>query len=290
MGKQPVLERRARWRIVVASLAALIVATEIAARLAFDFPLYEADDRIGYWLKPDQHGAFLFTKDWAFNGDRLGVAEEFKPSSKLDVLLVGDSIVYGGNSFEQGEKLGPLLEAATGWQVWPAAAGSWALKNQLEFLDSKPHLVDGADVVVFVLNSGDFGPPSEWRSEYTHPRRKPLFYLPYLFLRYFGESEPESPPSAVSQYDETAKAWAAFVGQADKPVVVVAYANRSEAGSHCEWVPAAFFAAGDWSCFDPSKLGGEPFADGIHLNPEAVPALARAVSAAVRSQLGEGPE
>jgi hypothetical protein len=266
-------------------MAILAVAgMEATARLAFDFPLYEVDGEVGYWLSPDQRGTFLFTNDWAFNSESLGVGEEFRPTGGVDVLLVGDSIVYGGNGLRQADKLGPLLERRTGWHVWPLGTPGWALQNELAFLRRDPSLVDRADVIVFVLESMDFAEPTAWKSPYTHPRERPAFYLPYLFDRYvLTTRSTDEPPFPMKQRDVLAD-WLAFARSVGKPVIVVAYSNRFQGDQACSWVQRAFTHAGDWSCFDGLKsLGQAAFRDDIHPSVAGNRALAAHLEVAIAS-------
>lgn len=267
-----------RVRLLGISAVLALCIAELAARIAFDFPLYDADSEQGYRVRPNQSGAFLFSKNWVFNGDGLGVAEDFQPSPDLDVLLVGDSIVYGGNELDQEDKLGPLLEAKSGWQVWPAGAGSWGLQNELAFLRDRPELAAGSDVIVFVVNSGDFDRPSEWRSPYTHPRERPVLYLPYLFTRYVLEPEtPQESPLPVAERDVFAD-FSAFVRDSRRPVYVLAYSSQAEAGQNCAWVPERFTTVGTWFCYDAmGAIGPDAFRDPIHPSVEGNKALAAAM-------------
>lgn len=57
----------------------------------------------------------------------MGVKNEFRPTEYTDVLLVGDSIVFGGNPYKQQEKLGSQLELLSGLTVWPISVPSWGL-------------------------------------------------------------------------------------------------------------------------------------------------------------------
>lgn len=246
---------------------------EVAARVALNFPLYDADSEVGYWLRPNQSGHFL-ANDWAFDSDSLGVAEEFKPSGRFDVLLVGDSVVLGGNRLKQGDKLGPVIERMTGWQVWPASAGSWAVQNELAFLRRKPHLVEGADAIVFVINSGDFDKPSAWASEYTHPRTPPVSYLLYALRRYLWPPQIGPSPMPVPQRP-TAEDWLEFAR--GKPVIVLAYTSRKDAGTNCNWIPPEFLKAGKWYCYDANPLGPRAFAHSIHPTEWGNRVLARAI-------------
>ncbi len=195
----------------------------------------------------------------------MGVAEEFAPSSKLDVLLVGDSIVYGGNPLRQQDKIGPMLEAETGWQVWPISAGSWGMQNELAYLGRIPQAVRTSDVIVFVFNSGDFGDPSSWASEYTHPRSRPTSYLLYLAGKFRGA--PAQPPSdlVVKPWADLPEAWNQFVAASRKPVLVVAYPAKAELASGCSWVPDWAKSAGAFACFGgDGQMMPEDYRDGIH--------------------------
>ena len=158
---------------------------EIGLRLAGvgDFPTYDANPVTGYIPSANQSGRFM-GRDWAFNEHHMGVAQPFEPSAKRDIVLVGDSIVYGGNPYRQADKLGPVMERSMpGSEVWPIGAGSWALRNELAYLAANPDVIRGADAFVFVLNSGDFQEPSVWVTDATHPRRRPVLIAPYLVQR-----------------------------------------------------------------------------------------------------------
>jgi len=148
-----------------------------------DFPLYEANALIGYIPAANQKGSFLNSHDWQFNEKHMG-AGAFVTSAKPDVLLVGDSIVLGGNPLGEVERLGPQLAKVTSQSVWPISAGSWALRNELAYLRANPDVVKQIDALVFVFNSGDFAEASSWKCEVTHPRNKPVLALWYLFNKY----------------------------------------------------------------------------------------------------------
>ena len=118
-------------------------------------------------------------------------AGAFKPKPALDMLLVGDSLVYGGNQYHPTERLGPTLQAliqtrTAGTQVWPISAGSWSLRNELTWLRQNPQVLDQMHRIIIVLNSGDFDTTtaSSWSCELTHPRSRPLVATWYLFYKY----------------------------------------------------------------------------------------------------------
>ena len=167
--------------------------TELAVQLSgfVDVPIYHADNQIGYIPAPSQSGAFMRTHTWRFNELSMG-ASSFKPDvSHFNLLLVGDSIVLGGNPLKEPERLGPQLQKLTHWQVWPISAGSWALQNELTYLRQHPDVLQKVDAVAFVSNGGDFDEPSSWASELTHPRSHPFPGLIYLAQKYLLSPPPQ---------------------------------------------------------------------------------------------------
>ena len=130
-------------------------------------PLYKADNQLGYIPAPNQSGAFLHSRQWRFNEYSMGSAAFEPDPRRFNILLVGDSIVLGGNPLNQSDRLGPQLEKLSGWQVWPVSAGSWALQNELAYLRTHPDVLQRVDAVAIVSNSGDFGEPSSWASPVT---------------------------------------------------------------------------------------------------------------------------
>lgn len=159
-----------------------------------DFPLYSADDRVGYIPSPSQSGRFLHRNDWYLNSLSMASKEEFTPSNSItDVLIIGDSLVWGGNGYRWKDRLAEKIKATTQAQIWSVSAGSWSIVNELNYLEDHPEVVDGVDKIVFIVNEGDFGAPSSWQSEFSHPRERPISALLYLSRKYLLKLE--SPPT-----------------------------------------------------------------------------------------------
>lgn len=221
---------------VVLTLLMVVVASELAVRAfgAISFPLYGADPDVGYWPAPAQSGSFLNKNRWVFNERSMGVAEAFQPGPGRDVLLVGDSIVLGGNPLDQSEKLGPRLTQRTGDRHWPVSAGSWALLNEVHFLKRNMDVVEKTDALVFVFNSEDFGQASSWACDITHPREYPSFALAYLIRKYVipeRQCLTGAPPQLKVPAADWKVAWREFMSDArvrDKPVDVWLYPTREE--------------------------------------------------------------
>lgn len=291
-----------RW-FGVASLLLLVVA-ELGVRMAgmVDFPLYDANGRIGYVPKPGQHGSFLNSHDWEFNSLSMG-AEAFLPRRDArNILLVGDSIVLGGNPFRQQDRLGPQLQSNwPGSHIWPISAGSWALQNELTWLEDHSAVLDQVDQVAFVLNNGDFEEPSEWKCETTHPTHPPLFALGYLFSKYVldlsGCSHSASPfPVPFSDWRPRL---AAFLGKArakGKVVTFHLYPDKEENANRSvyhEWTQrrakelSLAGASHIQVLFDSRQLDSGFYRDGIHPTPAATALLASEIAGfAMNAKLG----
>mgnify|MGYP001810270123 CR=1 FL=1 len=160
----------------------------------------------------------------------MGVAAPFVPTPAEDLMLVGDSIVFGGNPYRQADRLGPLLQQRSGSTVWPVSAGSWGIVNQAAYLARHPEAIRGADRIVFLWNGGDFGEGSSWVCDRNHPREKPLLAVPYLIDRYLVRWREcrETPPHLRL----ASKAWlpmlrSALEGARDKPVAVFLFPDRN---------------------------------------------------------------
>jgi hypothetical protein len=170
----------------LAGVFVLLVLVEVGLRWAgvINFPVYSTDDQIGYIPAPQQSGVFMRKNHWLVNAQSMGTSA-WAPNGDKDVLLLGDSLVWGGNPLDQPQKLGPQLEGMLpGWRVWPASAGSWAVLNEITYLTRHPEVVAEADQIVWILNTGDFINRTQWSSELTHPRSIPVSALAYVSEKY----------------------------------------------------------------------------------------------------------
>lgn len=271
---------------IVIALAMSVVAIEIILRALLNFPLYDADSTVGYWVKPNQRGTYLLDHDWAFNSNSMGVSEEFRPSRNFDLLIVGDSLVLGGNPLRQADKLGPIVARNTGWSVWPVSAGSWAMQNELAFLNRNRSIVERVDAIIFVVNSGDFAKPSSWASQITHPRTYPRSFVWYLFEKCCYSSNVIAPKGLLVPDQDVLGAWKAFNKVSSVPVIVIAYPALNEVNKCCSWVPTKFATTGRWFCYHQPQSGfAEYYRDDVHPNVAGDFRLAKFVQAAVLTAL-----
>jgi hypothetical protein len=219
---------------VLAALAAVGLvagAAEVAARVsgAVDFPIFSVSARAGYYPAPNQHGRFLNSNTWVFNDHSLGNMQPYSPAPN-DVLIVGDSVVYGGNPIDHADKLAILLENFSGRRVWSLAAGGWALENQLQMLKRDPGLLN-IKTIIFVKNSGDFGDMNVWKDAITYPLDNPSCAICYLFDKYIFRSadvvdSPRSPAATLRWQASLREFLASYKGT----LIWVLYPKAAEIG------------------------------------------------------------
>lgn len=226
--------------IVVVGLGGVELATRATG--VVDFPLYEADDAIGYILAPDQSGTFLNKNSWNLNEKSIN-AGPWEPKGDRDILLVGDSLVWGGNPQDQGDRLGAQMEKILpDWAVWPISAGSWSVGNQLVYFERNPDVLEEGDIIVWVLNRGDLSAASQWTQESTHPRSRPASAFLYAFDKYvrprvFKRAKPAPEPTGLEvsknpyldeeTITEFRKFVAAQVAERDVKFLFLAYPGKS---------------------------------------------------------------
>lgn len=286
-----------RW--MAAGSLALLAAGEITLRLMGlgDYPLYEANNVIGYIPQASQQGSFLNTNDWVFNSLHMG-ASEFKPGPGRDLLLVGDSLVYGGNPYRQAEKIGPSLSRAMpeGTQVWPVGAGSWAINNELTWLMQHPDVVRQVEDVILLLNSGDLiDLGSSWRCERNHPTHRPVSVLWFQLAKKMAweKCDLTPPDKAVPDrpWRDTMKAWMASPDMQGKRLHVVLYPEKKELLSGQKpALPRMIAQLHEVGITHILDVGSDPawqptyYRDDIHQTPEGNQVLARIIAQWLQAQ------
>jgi hypothetical protein len=277
------------------ALIAFLMFCEIGFRASgvADVPLYDANSDIGYIPRASQRGVFLHAIEWAFNSKSMG-ASEFVPTAAVDNLLLGDSIVFSGNQYRD-DRLGPRLSAVLDEPVWPIAAGSWALRNELIYLKLHPEVVEGSDRLIFVLNSGDFGEASSWSCDEQNPRARPLFVSLYLLRKYtyWHSSCGTIPPSlkvAAGNWKAELAAILSGLRIREKKVLVVLYPNRfqsrdpkvleSELEIHGpELIAAGLDRSEIYSLARDSRWNPSYYNDDIHPTSDGIKVLANLIGA-----------
>ena len=215
--------------LLIATL--ILFGLELGARAAHvdDVPLYLANNRIGYIIAPNQSGNFLLSHGWAFNELSMGTHMRFRRDVPGSVLLIGDSVVLGGNPFTPTQRLGAQLSKATGRTIWPISAGSWALQNELQYVTDHLDVVRNVDQVVLVSNSGDFDDPSSWANELTHPRERHVWTTWQLFRKYvWPPRTPLTPPDLKVTKRALGPLLARSLAASRRPWIVLIYPDQNE--------------------------------------------------------------
>jgi hypothetical protein len=240
--------KRLPWvvKIVGGTVAALLLIELVIRGGGFiEFPLYQIDTEMGYILQPNQSGAFLKKNRWQVN-ERSMMARNYQPNHKTDVLLIGDSLVIGGNPLDQAERLGNQLEleAKGTVSVWPVGAASWSALNVKAFLELNSDVVEDAEVLIWVMNSGDFYGKSKWQDDIQQPLNQPWWALPYLFKKYLWVNRlvyytpfvKKNVPAERWSWADQKKIWeeaTAFIKAlgVEKKIGIVWYPDQFELGS-----------------------------------------------------------
>lgn len=230
----------------LAWVATFLLMGEVAIRSVgmTDFPLFDVSyPDVGYVPKPSQSGAFM-GKDWVFNERSMGVAAPFLPSQAVDVALIGNSIVMGGNPFSQAQRVGPLVQARfPTYKVWPIAAGGWSLPNQIAYLHHNPDVLPASDVVVWEYMTGGASLTSKWRGEYVFPTQRPVCALCYAFVRYvlphvFPYHPDELPPMGPPT-EATLQAWDQMLStiRPNARKILLLYPTKVDLRKGSNWLP-----------------------------------------------------
>lgn len=221
----PQPRRRRRWLRLLAwglgiTAVLAVVTGEIVARFVLgmgDPPLYKSDPEIEYLPLPSRTYR-RFGNTLSFNSHSMR-SPEF-PARKTDqrelrVMVLGDSIVNGGNPTDQADlattKLPEMLGKELGRPVVVGniSCGSWGPPNLLAY--TTRHGLFDADVVVIVLNSEDaWDAPTFAPLPPEMPTRSPILalqealglYVPKAF-KYHVLGQKETQVSTATPTDES---------------------------------------------------------------------------------------
>jgi hypothetical protein len=193
----PPQQKQSRFKLIAFSAALALVLPELFCRFVIglgDPPLYQADEKVEYLLQPSKT-YYRFHNRFAVN--RYGMrADDFPPQksnpSELRVLVVGDSVVYGGVRIDQSEIDTEILKRdlqkhfGRPLVVGNASAKGWGPPNEIEYL--KRYGTLNADVVILELSSHDYADAPTFipvvGTSSDFPDKKPLLALADLFKTY----------------------------------------------------------------------------------------------------------
>lgn len=134
-------------------LLLVFVVGELVLRFAFGFCdalLYNESDKYEYIAQPNQDrhrfGAHIYYNSYSQRNDE-------PDSTKVRVLGLGDSVIFGGTWMDQDSLASTLFSEATGTQMLNISAGSWGPDNCAAYLKEKGTF--GASAMILVCSSHD---------------------------------------------------------------------------------------------------------------------------------------
>jgi len=298
-------------RKVLLSIAFLIVFSEAGIRLIglTDFPIYAVNSDIAYIPKPSQSGNFLNKNSWVFNDRSMGTVDNWNPAKRSNILLIGNSIVMGGNPYTQQDKLGPLIGRGLGedYSVWPIAAGGWTNVNETVYLEKNLDVVNASNFFIWEYMSGGLSKLSPSRGEYVFPQEKPTWATWYVLRRYvlpkfieFNMSE--LPPTGgldkanLAKFESAIQKLASASGK-KQPGILFLYPGKSEFiafKSGVEYLPerkeleriATLYGLSVVDIAKRPEWNESLYREGTHPTAEGNAVMARILTSAVTDAIG----
>jgi lysophospholipase L1-like esterase len=152
---------------IPSSVLAVFIGLEVILRVAFGLGnpvLVQADSYTGYRFQPNQK-LLRFGKQVQYNqySQRSEPITIKKPPTTLRILMIGDSVLNGGNRIDQDQTITELFAAklsASGHsaEVLNASAGSWGIGNILGYL--RQFGTFNADAVILQIGTHDLTQPT----------------------------------------------------------------------------------------------------------------------------------
>ncbi|MBD2437138.1 SGNH/GDSL hydrolase family protein [Nostoc sp. FACHB-110] len=201
-----------------------LVSIEFALRILFGLGspvLSQADTYTGYRFQPNQ-SLVRFGKRIEYNqySQRSEPIKLQKAKGSLRILMIGDSVLNGGNPIDQKQIITEQLKAkiqASGQptEVLNASAGSWGIGNHLGYL--KEFGTFNSDAVILQIGTHDLTQPTSTSERVgkdpNYPDHPPLSAIQealnrYIIPRVFGNvnlnpfSNQEIPQISPAQVDQ----------------------------------------------------------------------------------------
>lgn len=142
-----------RWLFASVGLASGLIGAELVLRGLGrrDHPLFEADARYEYLMRPHQDVRYgrihYITNALGLRSPPVG------PKRGRRVLVIGDSVINGGQQTTQDSLATEKAARRTGVEVINLSAGSWGTDNAMAWI--RAHGLLHADALFIVLSSHD---------------------------------------------------------------------------------------------------------------------------------------
>lgn len=175
-----------KTKIIFILVIVLIGISEIFLRFkgAIDFPIYQVEQNGHYSLIPNQQGNFLNKNEWFVNSSGFNNDHQID-TKKPYLILVGDSVIYGGNPVNYKDRIGYNLEKELSKNVYVGALGGWSLYNEMQFINKNINIAKNAELLVIQYDNGDLSGLSKASSNsVVQPTSKPKSATYYYLEKY----------------------------------------------------------------------------------------------------------
>lgn len=272
---------------VVCVVSILGLELTIRALGIHDFPLFARDPASVYRMASSQRGRFRRRYSWCYNKFGMRHAEEPRDLAEA-VVILGDSVVDGGNHLDQRQTLAALVSMEIHEKVYPVACHGWAVMNELGALTALPGWQHIKHLVWFI-NTGDLDTVGEGESELSFPTKRPIWLLFWLARRHIYRRNPRWWPwrraemNSAPRPDIRVKAIDRIRDVAEQiygSITIVCYPTRDEKNCTDQF----FRDIGSLrknikilSASDISEWSAECYIDNIHPNAHGVELLSKFV-------------
>ncbi|GAB3930961.1 hypothetical protein [Larkinella terrae] len=170
-------------KIGIVVFFSLVIGIELIGRFygLTTYPLYDSSEKYEYLLKPNQHVSIyrnrFVTNEFSMRSEPISVKDT------IVVLLLGDSVINGGNSIDQDSLVSTLLEkkllanCGKKIRVLNISDKTWSPDNVVAYLKKFGYF--NADMMLLVANSGDAYDPMTFKPIVgiapTHPAENQIF-------------------------------------------------------------------------------------------------------------------
>ncbi|WGV24068.1 SGNH/GDSL hydrolase family protein [Halotia branconii] len=177
------LSKFRKYKILILIITALL-AIEVTLRLLFGLGnpvLSQADTYTGYRFQPNQNlvrfGKRIQYNEYSQRSESINLK---KTKGTLRILMVGDSVLNGGNPIDQKKIITEQLEAklkASGQptEILNASAGSWGIGNHFGYL--KEFGIFDSDAVILQIGTHDLTQPTSTSERVGHDPNYPVHSL-----------------------------------------------------------------------------------------------------------------
>ena len=203
-----------KWTVVLIGFG-LLVLLEVTLRLVWGFGnplLVEKDPDVGYFFRGRQairrFGNYVKVNQYHQRNDEIRV---LPPPGTKRILIVGDSVTFGGTLADQQETITSLLQARLNathrgpYEVLNASAASWGIGNHLAYV--KKFGAFNSAWVIYQIGSSDLCQPKSDSSgvgiDPNAPDHRPVLAITEVITRYLvpklmsGLRRPMPPPASV---------------------------------------------------------------------------------------------